>query len=1229
MPVQTTPLEVRLTDPHAFAVASAGGGVPVIEVDTLTRALKLSGRLMLGNVEVGPQLTFFNGSIIETIDIDVESDGTTITLALQQEGGGDLTLVFSAGMYAFDCTPAATVVLTAGTDTVPRLNYIYIPASTKVLTANTTGFPTTEHVEVATAIVQLAATVQADGSLKVHEWTNHAQDPSDVGHLHDINHWIRAQHATWLSDIAQTLTITPQGGAPDNVDFATTAGVVLQLHEHAVPVFDTTAGTEIYVVNDFTTPYTKITDLNALLTDSANAAMNGRYFNLVLWASVSEKNVDSKLFVNLPSGSYNKLSDAVDDVLGYTNFSIPEAYKGAAFLISRLTLRHQAAAGGTWTSVQETDLRGQVPNIIAGGGTQAITTEFADSTFRLFDEIDPTKLLAFQLAGIAAATTRTLTVQNADGTIALVADLHAQAHAAADHNASVLPAGFNENLGAYYLDIDDIAVPANPGATIRRIFVNAATGELSVRTSAGATVSLEQGAALVGAHNILDGVVHLDSALDGCSQGSLIVGIGTTPALWDELVIGGAGTYLRSDAANATWSAIQDADVPGVHSGTAHHVAVTLAPDADTILTLVGQLIGLDPQAANEVFAGPVAGIPADPTFRALVDADIPGVHAGSAHHAQAHGPAQHTTGNAWNLLYLDALGDEQEVALGAIGTYLRCAGPAIAPTVGAIQDLDIPGVHTGTAHHASFLQADADLLYDVLGGLAAHAGLGNPHHNELHAAAEHIAAALPAGFNEDFGAFYYDIAQIAVPANPGAGVRRVFMDNATGELSVRTSAGATVSLEAGGGGVAAHNILDGGVAHLDSALDGVTQGSIIVGNTTPAWDELIANASATRKFLRSVSGGVPAWDTLIDGDIPGVHSGTAHHAIYTDAMAILAVEGEATLDLLGSVTIAATKYLWLKTDTQRLYFGGGSDVSLARGALNRLDLGAGDSFRIDAGQLQFSGDVTLSRGAANRLDLATGDDFRIVNGELQTNTISETTGGLGVTMEGVKALDSFLEFSEIATPANPAANKLRVYAKDDGAGTSILATKESGGDEIKVGRGIHLVGKTAAAVTVFNTVVETTLYSVVIPGGLMGTDSALHLVLLGNYYNSTGINSDTIWRVKWGADTIFYGHIQAIPTNVRNRDVELEVWIYNLGATNDQRANANFMLSEAGNPGTLPGVHGSFGAAPFADGAEQTNPPTATDTAANVTLEVTVEHGNADVNQSTARLLAYVELLD
>jgi hypothetical protein len=55
------------------------------------------------------------------------------------------------------------------------------------------------------------------------------------------------------------------------------------------------------------------------------------------------------------------------------------------------------------------------------------------------------------------------------------------------------------------------------------------------------------------------------------------------------------------------------------------HDAVTLAADADTLLGLTGQQLTLDLQIANLVLVGPANGVPAAPTFRALVAADIPG----------------------------------------------------------------------------------------------------------------------------------------------------------------------------------------------------------------------------------------------------------------------------------------------------------------------------------------------------------------------------------------------------------------------------------------------------------------------------------------------------------------------------------------------------------------------------------------------------------------------------
>lgn len=60
----------------------------------------------------------------------------------------------------------------------------------------------------------------------------------------------------------------------------------------------------------------------------------------------------------------------------------------------------------------------------------------------------------------------------------------------------------------------------------------------------------------------------------------------------------------------------------------AAHVAITLDANADALLSLSTQTLGLDTQTANTVLVGPATGTVAVPTFRALMTADIPALAA-------------------------------------------------------------------------------------------------------------------------------------------------------------------------------------------------------------------------------------------------------------------------------------------------------------------------------------------------------------------------------------------------------------------------------------------------------------------------------------------------------------------------------------------------------------------------------------------------------------------------
>jgi hypothetical protein len=89
-----------------------------------------------------------------------------------------------------------------------------------------------------------------------------------------------------------------------------------------------------------------------------------------------------------------------------------------------------------------------------------------------------------------------------------------------------------------------------------------------------------------------------------------------------ELALGYDGEYLKSNGASAapSWA---------TPSGAAHN-AITLGTDADVLLGLSTQQLTLDSQTANYVFAAP-NGSAGDPTFRALVAADLPYTFDGDA----------------------------------------------------------------------------------------------------------------------------------------------------------------------------------------------------------------------------------------------------------------------------------------------------------------------------------------------------------------------------------------------------------------------------------------------------------------------------------------------------------------------------------------------------------------------------------------------------------------------
>lgn len=408
------------------------------------------------------------GSTFHSTTSVVTSDGSTITLTYASSSAdGLIRLLWQDSVHT---QGAYTATLTAGTDASPTVNYAYITESTPtVITVNTTGFPSDtdeSHVNVGKFLCQSAASMQTYGILKAQQWGSHLHNLDNTsGHALHVNDWIRSQPATWVSGNVLTATINT-APTPDTVSLALTAGVMRQLHEQTMPA--KTDGTSFWVPNHPTAAYTRVTTM-PLLTSTGVAIANNDRISVVVWANCSTSTVGSgetsgsKLFMNLPTAYYTSNALAIADDSRFTVYTIPTAFLGTAYLLNKLTYQYTNTGGGTLTLVENIDLRGSFPSITAGGSIAGGST-FLDGVFRIEDTLDATKELAFEVSGVTTGTTRTLTVQDRDGTIALTDQLAGQFYYLAVNETDGNPSAYRAKAlffdsSAFYLNSNSKGEP--------------------------------------------------------------------------------------------------------------------------------------------------------------------------------------------------------------------------------------------------------------------------------------------------------------------------------------------------------------------------------------------------------------------------------------------------------------------------------------------------------------------------------------------------------------------------------------------------------------------------------------------------------------------------------------------------------------------------------------------------------------------------------------------------
>jgi hypothetical protein len=132
--------------------------------------------------------------------------------------------------------------------------------------------------------------------------------------------------------------------------------------------------------------------------------------------------------VFFPQGSYSHSAAAItNDSIELTGPGLPNDIEGGAPRQVSGTGSPEGVVTAPLASIYQAVDSGDIWRKDSGAGNTGWSvvpsgdnTEFVDSTFRIFDNVDSTKRVAFEASGITTATTRTLTVPDADGEIALL-----------------------------------------------------------------------------------------------------------------------------------------------------------------------------------------------------------------------------------------------------------------------------------------------------------------------------------------------------------------------------------------------------------------------------------------------------------------------------------------------------------------------------------------------------------------------------------------------------------------------------------------------------------------------------------------------------------------------------------------------------------------------------------------------------------------------------------------
>ncbi len=165
----------------------------------------------------------------------------------------------------------------------------------------------------------------------------------------------------------------------------------------------------------------------------------------------------------------------------------------------------------------------------------------------------------------------------------------------------------------------------------------------------------------------------------------------------------------------------------------------------------------------------------------------------------------------------------------------------------------------------------------------------------------------------------------------------------------------------------------------------------------------------------------------------------------------------------------------------------------------------------------------------------------------------------------------------------------------------------------------MRVLGVVTATAEVVNSAALTSVLSVSIPGGTLGTDRQVHVWWYGDYLNNAGAGFTIQVTYRYGGNNYYVSTALEFVSGASRRPFSGEFHLYARGATNSQGAVGRWPI---GILGADQGAAGGIGNEQFA-----TIPTVTTDSTVAQNIQVMFQHSAANANLS-ARLHAGVVFL-